>query len=195
MKKLLILFAFMLLITSCGKKTPSSSSPEGTSSEQSQASASSDNTSNPKERKNKEYILARVNAIYQNVFTESYGEDSDLNNQDVPSPEEKYCSKDWNDLLDKVSDYDNTNSPDKMGFFDADYWIMGQDSGNLSISDVEVTKMDENDATVELTLHNLGSNTRVRLDMVFERGNWYIDNFIDIDNSFNWKKEMEDYIK
>ena len=31
--------------------------------------------------------------------------------------------------------------------------------------------------------------------LVNERGDWYIDTFIDLDNDLNWKKEMEDYLK
>ena len=194
MKKLLTLLALSLIVASCGKKTTTPSSPEETSSNPQVATSSSDAPASG-DRMSKEYLVARVNAIYQNVFQKYYGEDSDLNEQDAPSPEEIFCTKDWNELFDKVMEYDNIHNPDDVGFSDADYWIMGQDFQNLSISDVNVISMDEDDATVELILHNCGELTHVRLELDFERGDWFIDNFIDLDNDYNWGKEMKDYMK
>ena len=77
---------------------------------------------------------------------------------------------------------------------DVDHWIMGQDWGELSVSDVRVASMTDSTATVELNLHNLGNVNLVRLDMIVENGAWRIDNFIDVKNDFDWKTRMKEYL-
>ena len=81
-----------------------------------------------------------------------------------------------------------------MGFFEADYWVMGQDWGDLSVSDVQVTSMTDSTATVNLNLHNLGNPTAVRLEMRLEDGSWKIDNFVDVKNDMDWKANMKEYL-
>ena len=194
MKKALVLFTITLLFASCGKNASTPSAPQE-SSETTETNTTKSQATTTKDRNSEEYLVARVYDIYRNVFTENYDEDADLNDQDMPSPDEKYCTKSWNEILEKVSNYDNMNNPDELGFFDGDYWIMGQDFGDLSVSDVEVIKMDDKNATVSLNLHNFSNTIQVLLNMKYEQNDWFIDNFIDKTNDYNWKKEMEDYIK
>ena len=47
---------------------------------------------------------------------------------------------------------------------------------------------------MELLLQNVGSTTRVRLELEFERGEWFIDNIIDVDEDYDLKEEMEAYL-
>ena len=35
----------------------------------------------------------------------------------------------------------------------------------------------------------------VRLDLQFERGDWFIDDFYEIDHEYDWKKDMKEYVK
>ena len=77
---------------------------------------------------------------------------------------------------------------------------MGQDFSELSISDVAVESINGSRATVVMMLHNCGSATPVRLTMVYERGNWFIDDFCeDYDASgpdtTSWKNSMLNYLK
>ncbi len=195
MKKLLILFALPLLLSGCGKNAQSPSSSKESTGIVEAPPSTSEPSLKKEDQMNKEYVAERVNAIYHDVFTQYYSEDADLNEQDIPSPDEKYCTKEWKELLNKVIDYDNTHNPDDIGFFEADYWVMGQDFGDLSISDVNVVKLDDDDATVELNLHNLGKTTTIRLEMEYERNNWFIDNFVDVEYGISWKNDMEEYLK
>lgn len=148
-------------------------------------------------KKTKEYLVQRVSNIYKDVC--------DLYNaaQDNPNFDEKlsekdfdslYCSEEWNDLLKKVNKYDEENNPDDIGFFDFDYWIMGQDFQDMSFHDVKVLSMNDNEATVSLTLVNL-SDIKLKLNMVYERGDWYIDNFENLSMEFELKNSMQEYIK
>ncbi|MBR7055069.1 MAG: DUF3828 domain-containing protein [Prevotella sp.] len=200
MRNCIILLASVLFVASCGKGSSPSDAPSSDVSTSSSPS-SSETFVQPKIEGNPqsdEYVIARVEAIYDNIFKENFqelGEDDEGDlPQDVPSPDEKFCTKDWNELVSKVIEYDNTTKPDEQGFFEFDYWVMGQDYGKLSISDVRVLKRDKDDAEVELLLHNLGSTTRVRLELEFERGEWFIDNIIDVDEDYDLKEEMEAYL-
>lgn len=188
----------MLLTLSCGRggasTNPNSTPDEATENIESTESKAASTPVNEAERKTDEYILKRVQQIYDNVFA-SYkiAEEEETAPQD--SPDEKYCSDSWNQLLLKVIDFDQQHNPDDIGFFEADYWVMGQDFKDLSISNKLLTRHDGDEAEVEFDLHNCGSVTHVRLELKYERGNWYIDDFIDTTNDIDWKDEMKDYLK
>ncbi len=188
-----LFFAVILMMISCSN---SNTNNNATDQSQPDIEATTSSDKGKKAPKTEEAVLARVNAIYTDVFGE-YNE-ADLQ-ESIPqsSPDEKYCSSDWNTILGKVADFDSVNNPDDIGFFDADYWVMGQDFHELSISDVQLKdkSADGNKATVEFKLHNSGEVTTVDVDMVYEKDNWFIDNFIDVDNDINWKQEMLDYLK
>jgi len=145
-------------------------------------------------------VVNRVHEIYREVFTvyNAWSKDDaavNLSNYDFDS---QYCSRDWNDIVKRVKDFDDSHDEIEMGFFDADYWVMGQDANELSISDVRLIDLQQDKALVEFNLKNCGSISLVRLEMVLEGGEWRIDNFIDIDHNYgdiNWKANMKDYLK
>ena len=91
--------------------------------------------------------------------------------------------------------YDDAHNAGSIGFFEADYWIMGQDWQNLSIDNVAVTSLTDSTALVDLSLNNCNNVTLVRLAMVKEQEEWKIDDFIDVSSDFDWKKGMKEYMK
>ena len=191
MKKVFLSLALLLVVAlySNGCKSPSGRITQP-------AIAVSDNASQQEE------LISRVNEIYSTVFDWYAAWDAKWMNDEPVSEDfyinfdSIYCSQDWNSVKNKVLKYDATL--DEVGFFEADYWVMGQDFHDLSISDVEVIYLQGNKAQVEFNLHNCGAVSRVRLDMVKEDGEWKIDDFIDVDNDYGdiyWKKEMNVYLK
>ena len=141
-------------------------------------------------------IEERVKAIYADVV-KAYPEDLfELNDEDRPDIDLDglYCSEEWNRLVDRVVEIDDAH-PDDIGFFDADYWIMGQDWQDLGISDVKAQVTDDSHAVVNLLLHNCGNKTPVILTMVKEQGEWKIDDFAEDDGLSSWKINMEAYIE
>lgn len=175
-------------MTACGAKSSTSTSDvaekEGTSTSTTSVAKKSDGN-----------VLHRVEQIYKDVVAEYEKYNEDFESVDDNDLDDRFCSAEWNSLVAKVVDFDSTNNPDQVGFFDADYWIMGQDFQDLSATDFELIEEKGDHATVEFKLHNSGNVTKVRLEMVRERGDWFIDNFIDLDNAFNWKEDMKDYLK
>ena len=139
-------------------------------------------------------VVQRVNDIYTAVF------DRYRQARTMFKPirrgyfEAAFCSADWNEWLKRVTEYDKANSQGMVGFFEADYWIMGQDWDDLSVSDIQVAEMTDSTATVAFNLHNCGSVTAVRLPMVNEGNEWRIDNFIDVTNGVDWKANMKEYL-
>ena len=55
--------------------------------------------------------------------------------------------------------------------------------------------MHDNEATVGLILVNMDSDIKLKLNMKFERGDWYIDDIENQTMDFDMKKDMTEYLK
>ena len=149
-------------------------------------------------------VQNRVRDIYKTVF-KVYNEEDSLRNLDIQMENgvfanlgqfnKDFCSKEWNRLLAKINEIDSLNHNGELGFWEFDYWIMGQDWHNLSISDIEMLNVAQNEATVQLKLHNFDSAVNVALQLVKEDGSWKIDNFQQADNDMDLKQVMLQYIE
>ncbi|MBO4430898.1 MAG: DUF3828 domain-containing protein [Bacteroidaceae bacterium] len=137
-----------------------------------------------------EEAYQKVEQLYEAVH-EAYSGDDWMNKSG--KLDEKFCSKEWNATLEAVREKDSKN-PDDIGFFDFDYWVMGQDfdAENLHASEIQLIRIDTEDepheATVKLTLHNF-SDTEVRVYLVYEDGEWKVDDLNGI------KEDMQKYLK
>lgn len=139
-------------------------------------------------------LVQRVNEIYAETFKWYDGVDRSVADVNA-TPDSLFCSRDWKDWTVKVERADSALAAEGMiGFFDADYWIMGQDWQDLSVSDVHVMSMTDSTAVTEMNLHNCGNVTVVRLEMALEDGDWKIDNFIDVTHGHDWKANMKEYL-
>lgn len=110
-------------------------------------------------------VERRVKEIYDAMsaaYHSNPGEETSVPSVDL---DKDFCSESWNERCRAVVEKDAQN-PDEMVFFDADYWVMGQDYDNPHAKEIKVVKMDERTAVVELLLHNM-SDIPVRLEMVF----------------------------
>ena len=132
----------------------------------------------------------RVEEIYADVFGvyNKVNETQDMNLFSSRSFEQDYCSQAWNNTVAAVLAKDEN-------FFDADYWVMGQDWDNVGIKDVKVSKVSDTVRTATLNLINFGASHPVSLTLVYERGNWFIDNFVDGQGGLNWKENMLNELK
>lgn len=132
----------------------------------------------------------RVEEIYADVFGvyNKVNETQDMNLFSSRSFEQDYCSQAWNNTVAAVLAKDEN-------FFDADYWVMGQDWDNVGIKDVKVSKVSDTVCTATLNLINFGASHPVSLTLVYERGNWFIDNFVDGQGGLNWKENMLNELK
>lgn len=150
-----------------------------------------------------EAVQQRVQEIYSDVFKEYNLEDSlrNLDMLDGPGASARrgdfnrnYCSREWNDLSRQIREIDSLYHAGELGFWESDYWIMGQDWHQLSISDIEVLNVSPTEADVKFMLHNLGEAKPVALILVKEDGIWKIDNFKDLNVDMDWKRAMKEYV-
>lgn len=174
MKKLLLLFLVIVALSACSSKT---------NVEKSDASSTLDTAA----------LVQRVTDIYEVALKQYNDMDAHGSAENLINLDSLFCSDDWSSWVKRVNAYDR-QAESGMGFFEADYWIMGQDWNDLNVTDIRVTAMTDSTATVELNLHNCGNVTAVRLEMLFENGAWNIDNFIDVTNDFDWKAGMKEYM-
>lgn len=148
----------------------------------------------PTEEEVGQYALETVQEVYEAVGQAYSSEDWQTQSNEL---DKKFCSKDWNATVKAVIEKDNQN-PDEMGFFDADYWVMGQDfSKKIYATDLNLEKllMDDTpwEAAVTLKLHNF-SEIPVRVNLIYEGGEWKVDDLTDLSNDLDWKKSMKEYL-
>ena len=157
------------------------------------AACSSDKT----DKHSEAYLMERVTAIYDDVLG-TYNENNTANGLAVIEQrnfEKDYCSNDFNKVLKEVEEYDKEHAEDDLGYYESDYWIQGQDWGDLSMKIESIKDLTDNSAKVRVIITNLGTEELVELPMVFERGDWYIDNFITFgEYGYDEKLGMKEYI-
>lgn len=140
-------------------------------------------------------VLAQVTKVYKAVSEAYKSADWQKKSNEL---DKKFCSKDWNATVAAVLEKDQKSGAE-MGFFDADYWVMGQDfdEQNLHATDFYVEKLLMDDmpweAAVTLKLHNF-STIPVRVNFVFEDGEWKVDDLTDLSCDLDWKASMKEYL-
>ena len=110
--------------------------------------------------------------------------------------EGKVVSKGWKEACDLVMKRDEEISKydeDYIGFFDADYWIMGQDIDQaFGVRDIKTQMVQKDKAVVSIIVHNF-SDTEVEVTLVREDGKWKVDNLKDVKADIDWRKGMAEY--
>lgn len=149
----LLSIAAMTMLTfsmaACGNKT-SESSASGDSITVSTTQAPSDPQHSP------EFITLRIDTIYK------------LRNND------SCCSQRYMALYNKAR---QLSEEDGTLFIDYDHWIAGQDiDEEWSYELMSINNITDSTAQATMNIQNF-SDQKVVLDLVFERGSWYVDNF------------------
>ena len=104
----------------------------------------------------KDYIAQRIDTIYK------YKDNS------------RFCSQRYLALDAEASQL--SDELDEL-YIDSDHWIVGQDIDPQWHYRVEkIVAVSDSIATVELVVHNF-SDQKVVLDLLYERGDWYVDDF------------------
>jgi hypothetical protein len=149
----LLSIAAMTMLTfsmaACGNKT-SENSASGDSITVSTTQVPSDPQHSP------EFITLRIDTIYK------------LRNND------SCCSQRYMALYNKAR---QLSEEDGTLFIDYDHWIAGQDiDEEWSYELMSINNITDSTAQATMNIQNF-SDQKVVLDLVFERGSWYVDNF------------------
>ena len=140
----------------------------------------------------REALLERVRAMYTLVKHECIYLGGSVDNDML---DKSFCSKSWNKLLMAVrSKEHNTGTL----FFEVNKWTMTYDSDLVSFDEFEVQdlNMDANEmtATVNFTVYASDTYTPARIELVYEDGNWKVDNFYHLKYGLNMRSQMWDYL-
>ena len=123
------------------------------------------------------YIRQRLDTIYSNIRQRVTNETDD-NHPYMDSgfnPDSAYCSSLYYGLLKQATDI--TNETGDI-VFDYEHWVCGQDfSQDWNYQIQEVYDITDSTAMADLTVINFDNKIDVTLSLVFERGDWYINEF------------------
>ena len=124
-----------------------------------------------------EIIAKRITDIYNDVFSGNGCADADS----------KYCSKGYLSLAKEFEEaYANSNIDEIMGL-DYDHWTLtNEEAVNPSMRIISISKQSDKDVIAKVHIsygqvENSGGDVSLRL--IFENGNWFIDDFIHGDYS------------
>ena len=107
-----------------------------------------------------------------------------------------FCTKAWNKLLMAVRRKEfQTNSL----FFEVNRWTMAYDTNLVRFDEFEVADCyigpnNEKTAAVNFTVYDPDSYTPVRVELVYEDGQWKIDNFLHLKYMLNLRESMYQYL-
>ena len=141
---------------------------------------------------NRGVVLERVHTIYSLIKQEcTYlggSTDSDLLDR-------AFCTKSWNQLLMAVRRQEYlTNTL----FFEVNHWTMSHDTDLVSFEEFEVRNIAFTDgemrAQVDFTVFENKNYTPARIELVYEDGQWKIDNFYHLKYMFNMRERMWEYL-
>lgn len=141
----------------------------------------------------RQVVLERVRSIYGLIKQECTYLGGSVDNDWL---DKSFCSKRWNDLLMAVRRKEfMTNSL----FFEVNRWTMTYDSNLINFDEFEVEDCfigpnNEKTAAVTFTVYASDSYSPVRVELVYEDGQWKIDNFYHMKYMLNLRQSMYRYI-
>lgn len=141
----------------------------------------------------RQVVLERVKCIYGLIKQENTYLGGSVENDWL---DKAFCSKRWNDLLMAVRRREfQTNTL----FFEVNRWTMAYDSDLISFDEFEVADCfigsnEDKTAAVNFTVYTPDSYTPVRVELVYEDGQWKIDNFYHLKYMLNLRQSMYEYL-
>ena len=134
-------------------------------------------------------VLERVQTIYSLIKQECTYLGGSTDNDLL---DKAFCTKSWNQLLMAVRRQEYlTNTL----FFEVNHWTMSHDTDLVSFEEFEVRNIaltdGEKRAQVDFTVYEDKNYTPARIELVYEDGQWKIDNFY---HMFNMRERMWEYL-
>ena len=155
-KKIPLAFLALMMLVACGDKT-SKNTGDADSLPHSPNTSIQESAEGEAVKHSKEYITQRIDTIYK------YRDDAVC------------CSNRYNEL---------TNQACKIAdeledlYIDCEHWVVGQDidpKWSYKVSNINIES--DSIAWAEMTIHNF-SDHKVRLKLLYERGDWFVDDIL-----------------
>lgn len=129
------------------------------------------------------YIRQRIDTIYKGVGQAAY---------EYEGRDSAYCSQRYYTLMQQAGQL-CTQTDDIL--YDYDHWICGQDwSDDWSYTIDTVYNITDTTALADLTIHNFG-DSKTTIALLFERDDWYIDDFSPSPDGNDDKKFLRETIR
>ena len=167
-----IVFGLLLMslaLAACGDKAKGGAGSDADSTQVAATSAVADD-----ERHTEAYIRQRIESIYSHFGYSETSRGPEGEGMPAVNYDSLYCSTRYLELLEEAKAISRREGTICI---DADHWIVGQDvAKDWRYELKEVRHITDSTAEVELMVHNFNDN-KVVLDLFFEHGEWYVDNF------------------
>ena len=167
-----IIFSLFLMsfgLVGCGNKTKGGAADSADSVEVASTSAVADD-----ERHTEAYLKERIASIYSHFGYSESSRGPEAEEMPAVNYDSLYCSSRYLALLAEATAISRREG---TVCIDADHWIVGQDvDTKWSYELKDIRNITDSTAQVELLVNNFGPQ-KVVLDLLFEYGEWYVDNF------------------
>ncbi len=196
--KELIFAAAICTLAGCAPKTDATRSEAQTqSSETTDSTRLPDNMELWTEQAVNKAVQARLRSIYADVFARYSKAETDPSvlNQN-PDFESRYMSASYNELFRKVNALDERLAEKGLvSFFDYDHWVCGQDFQGLSMRVVSGKWQGDERYDAQIVVRNCGTDHRMLVRLVFENGEWKIDDLRTDGAALSEKDAMARYVE
>ena len=141
----------------------------------------------------REAVLERVRTIYTLVEHESTSLGGSMSEELL---DKVFCTKSWNQMMLAVRRKEYVTN---TLFFEINHWTMTQEESMVDFDEFEVVNCEvkspkERWATVEFTVYESNTYTPARIELVYEDGQWKIDNFYQLKYMLNVRESMYRYL-
>lgn len=140
------------------------------------------------------YVLKRMDLIYSRYKEENVKHDEFGNveiNREI-SYDSMFCSSRYNKLFDEAYKI-CVKETDIL--LDYDHWTRSQDDGDFKVMQFKVKDITDSTAVAIVEATNFNHKTVIRLSLCYERGDWYIDDFLNEGGSEGEQAYFREYIE
>jgi hypothetical protein len=187
MKKAILLVAAAIALTACGTHKKAESGASKTTvpvSVKKQAVSKA-------QKHTAEYIQQRIAAIYRCYDNPQYDEAG----MRLMAPREDYdsiyCSTRYKALLKEALDLEEEDDI----LLDYDHWTSSQDDTNFTCKTVTVSNLTDSTAIAKVNEENVGKSYAVTLVLLFERNDWFVDDFLFNEDGSSEKEYFKRFIE
>ena len=179
MKKAILMAMIAVVVTACGSRTNKETGADGSI------------VTPDEEKLSEEYIRQRFESIYSCYDNPQYDESGLRVMESRGNFDSAYCSSSYKELLAQA---EALAGEDDI-VLDYDHWTNSQDDNNFTCKVGNVSLLTDSTAVVEMDAQNFAEPYTITLALLFERGDWYVDNFLSTDGSKGEKEYLQEYIQ
>lgn len=140
------------------------------------------------------YILKRMDLIYSRYKEENVTYD-EFGNREINRKidyDGLFCSSRYNKLFDEAY---KICTRDSDMLLDYDHWTNSQDDGDFKVKHFIIKDITDSTAIAIVEATDFNYKVPIRLSLYFERGDWYIDDFLNEGGSEGEQAYLREYIE